>query len=149
MRVIASDAAAAHKGREPAGEIAHSRRLTILLDPGHRGSLVGRQGRDGLHQQPRELLGRGQRRSPARPGVRGRDPSQPLAGRSVGRRRAALGDEAVNLTMGAHKALVAHLAPERHDVLAPLGHALFQVGQVRIEPARVGRRMARSGKLSA
>jgi hypothetical protein len=59
MGFIAADTATADELREPPGQVGDPCRFAILLDPGDGGGCVGRQGRDGLHQEPRELLGRG------------------------------------------------------------------------------------------
>lgn len=44
----------------------------------------------------------------------------------------------MHLPMASSKALVADLAPERHGVLAALGHALLQMRQIGVEARRSG-----------
>lgn len=57
MTIGATYAATAHEGREPAGKAGDPVCFVILLDPHNRSYSVVWQGRNGLHQEPRKLLG--------------------------------------------------------------------------------------------
>ncbi len=127
---LVASVARAHKGGEPAGKFRDNKGVPILLHSSDRRS-VGRRQRCGrLHEQPRKLPGRGQRRDWADGWAWvGRRAPAPTGWRRPGRPLTSFAHPSPHLPGCSGEALCLQLPPQHGGILAPFGNPCAPASQ--------------------